>query len=223
MIHYYSWDTSNSRKAAILLEELGLQYRYVPVDLYRGEHRSAWFSKLNINRKIPVLVDDNGPEGRPMQISESGAILLYLAERYECALLPKDPFERALVFQWLMFQMSSVGPMFGQALHFYKDVEEIHPYSLTRYMNEVHRLVEVMESHLRGRRYFASYYSIADIAIYPWVARHDWFNVNLEKYPNLHQWYVELGERPQVAKGMEALKVTTKPPTLHNSPQGIVP
>ena len=220
MIHYYSWDTSNSRKAAILLEELDLQYRYVPINLHKGEHRSAWFSKLNINRKIPVLIDDNGPDGRPIQVSESGAILLYLAERYESNLLPKDPFERAIVFQWLMFQMSGVGPMFGQALHFYRDAEEIHLYSLTRYMDEVHRLFEVMESHLMGSHYFASHYSIADIAIYPWVARHERFDVNLDQYPNLHQWYVELSKRPQVARGMQALKAMTKP--SHASSQGLI-
>lgn len=205
MIHYYGWDTSNSRKATILLEELGVSYQYIPVNLRQKEQRSDWFLQLNRNGKIPVLIDDQGLDGSPVTLSESGAILIYLAERYASPLLPSAPQARARTMQWLMFQMAGLGPMAGQALHFYKDSEEIHPYSLERFMGETEHLYRVMDDHLGEHQFFSGDYSIADIAIYPWIARHEWLDIELANYPHLRRWFLALSERPQIQRGMAAL------------------
>jgi GST-like protein len=205
MLNLYSWDTSNGRKIAIMLEELGLDYRYHPIDISQGEQHSDKFLAINPNGKIPVIIDPDGPEGKPITIFESGAILIYLAEKYNSSLLPQQPQERMQVLQWLMFQMGSIGPMFGQALHFYKYADEVVPYATDRYMKEALRLYGVMNDWLENRDYFAAHYSIADIAIYPWIARWQWLDIDWNKFPNLKAWYDRLSERPAIQKGLSAL------------------
>ena len=194
MIDFYGWNTSNGRKIAILLEELGVEFNYRPVDIGAGEQFSDEFKKLNPNAKIPVIVDHQGPNGQAITVFESGAIMVYLAEKVASPLFPSDAVQRSGVMQWLMFQMGGVGPMFGQALHFYKYSDEKHPYSIDRYMGELHRLIGVMDQHLSQNTFFAGDYSIADTAIYPWIARHEWydwtgantpiFNAGLTKCPS---------------------------------------
>ena len=203
MIDFYGWNTSNGRKIAILLEELGIEFNYRPVDITAGEQFSDEFKKLNPNAKIPVIVDHQGPDGQAITVFESGAIMVYLAEKVASPLFPSDAVRRTEVMQWLMFQMGGVGPMFGQALHFYKYSDEKHPYSIDRYMGELHRLIGVMDQHLSQNTFFAGDYSIADIAIYPWIARHEWYDLDWSKYPNLQRWFDQVSERPAVQKALQ--------------------
>ena len=151
MLKYYAWDTSNGRKAAILLEELGIKYQYHGVNINKGEQFSDEFKALNPNSKIPLLIDDENN----ITLSESGAILMYLAEMHNPEFYPKENQKRYQVIKWLMFQMSSIGPMFGQALHFFKYTNEEIPYGVKRYVSEVHRLLNVMDKHLENKKYFA--------------------------------------------------------------------
>ena len=162
---------------------------------------------INPNGKIPAIVDPQGPHGSPITLFESGAILIYLAEKQGSPLWPQDPYERAQVLQWLMFQMGGVGPMFGQALHFYKYTDENVPYATERYMKEVYRLLQVMDHWLVDRDYFATNYSIADIAIYPWIARGEWLDIDWVNYPSLKRWYDLLSKRPAIQKGLTALAI----------------
>ena len=205
MLNLYSWDTSNGRKIAIMLEELGLDYRYHPIDISQGDQFSKDYLTINPNAKIPAIIDSDGPQGKPITIFESGAILIYLAERSGSALWPQQTYERTQVLQWLMFQMGSVGPMLGQAMHFYKYANEDIPYATDRYMKEALRLYRVMDNWLENHDYFATHYSIADIAIYPWIARWQWLDIDWTKYPNLQNWYSRLSERPAIQKGLNSL------------------
>ena len=205
MLNLYSWDTSNCRKIAIMLEEIGQSYQYHPINIAQGEQHSDKFLAINPNGKIPVIIDPDGPQGKPITIFESGAILIYLAEKSGSQLWPQEPNERLLVLQWLMFQMSSIGPMFGQAMHFYKYADEVVPYATERYMREALRLYRVMDNWLENHDYFATHYSIADIAIYPWIARWQWLDIDWTKYPNLQNWYSRLSERPAIQKGLNSL------------------
>ena len=206
MIDFYGWNTSNGRKVAILLEELELPYRYHPVDINKGEQHQEWFTKLNPNTKIPVIVDKDGSSDNQWVVFESGAILIYLAEKAGSKLYPTGPEQRTTVLQWLMFQMGGIGPIFGQALHFYKYASEKHPYSIDRYMGELHRLFGVMEQHLSEHTYFADQYSIADIAIHPWIARHEWYDLDWELYPNVERWYRTISERLAVKRALASLE-----------------
>ena len=205
MLNLYSWDTSNGRKISIMLEELEIDYQYHPIDISEGDQFTQNFLAINPNGKIPAIIDPDGPQEKPITIFESGAILIYLAEKYNSSLLPQQPQERMQVLQWLMFQMGSIGPMFGQALHFYKYADEVVPYATERYMKEVLRLYGVMNDWLENRNYFATQYSIADIAIYPWIARWQWLDIDWNIFPNLKDWYDRLSERPAIQKGLSAL------------------
>ena len=205
MIHLYSWDTSNGRKIPIMLEELELTYQYHPIDISQGDQFTDDYLAINPNAKIPAIIDTDGPQGKPITVFESGAIPIYLAEKYNSSLLPEQSHERMQVLQWLMFQMGSVGPMFGQALHFYKYASEPIPYATERYMKEALRLYRVMDDWLVNREYFATNYSIADIAIFPWIARWMWLDIDWNKFPNLKAWYDRLSARPTIQKGMNAL------------------
>ncbi len=205
MIDLYSWNTANGRKIAILLEELKLPYRYHPVDITNGEQFSAEFVALNPNSKIPAIIDSDGPDGQPITIIESGAIMIYLADKAHSSLNPTDPRQRVNVLEWLMFQMGGVGPNFGQALHFYKYAKEKVPYGIERYMTEFHRLCKVMDSRLQGRDYIAGDYSIADISIYPWLARWKWLDLDWAQYPNLERWFEAVSQRDAVKRGLEVL------------------
>ena len=206
MITLYTWGTPNGRKISIALEEFGLPYEVVAVDLARGEQFEPGFAALNPNGKIPVIVDTDGPGDSPITIIESGAILLYLAEKTG-KLLPEDLRSRLEAMQWLMFQMGSVGPMLGQAHHFLRFAPEVIPYAIERYSKEVLRIYAVLNARLTGRTWLAGdEYSVADIATYPWLARHDWQGVDLKRFPEVHRWYSAMSARPAVQRGMEEPK-----------------
>lgn len=203
MMKLYTWPTPNGRKVSIALEELGLPYQVQPVNITRNEQLRPEFLTLNPNHKIPVLVDPHGPDGQPITLIESGAILIYLAEKTG-QLLPSEPRARLEALQWLMFQMGGVGPMLGQAHHFLRFAPEVLPYAIDRYSKEANRIYGVLETRLTGRQWLAGDdLSIADIATYPWIARHDWQGIDLKKFPTLKNWYDRLGARPAVQRGME--------------------
>ncbi|PKO80545.1 MAG: glutathione S-transferase, partial [Betaproteobacteria bacterium HGW-Betaproteobacteria-13] len=188
MITLHTWATPNGRKVSIALEELGLEYETRAIDITRKDQFAPEFAALNPNNKIPVLVDSEGPEGQPFTVIESGAILIYLAEK--CGrLLPTDARERSEALQWLMFQMGSVGPMLGQIHHFLRFAPDVIPYAIDRYSREGARIYGVLNTRLKGRDWLAgSTYSIADIATYPWIARHEWQGIDLARFPEVQRW-----------------------------------
>jgi GSH-dependent disulfide-bond oxidoreductase len=201
MIELYTWTTPNGRKVSIMLEETGLSYNVHPVDIGKGEQFRPEYIAINPNSKIPAIIDSDGPGGAPLALFESGAILIYLAEKTG-KLLPRDPVARLLALQWLMFQMGGVGPMFGQAHHFLRAAPEPVPYGIERYTKETRRLYGVLDRRLGEAAYLAGDYSIADIATFPWVARHEWHKVELAEFPNVARWYAAIAARPAVARGM---------------------
>jgi GSH-dependent disulfide-bond oxidoreductase len=202
MIDLYTWSTPNGRKVSIALEELRLPYNVHSISIGQNDQFKPEFIAINPNSKIPAIVDSDGPEGEPISIMESGAILIYLAEKTG-KLMPASPRRRSLALQWLMFQMGGVGPMFGQVHHFLRAAKEPVPYAIERYTKETQRLYGVLDARLGGREYLADEYSIADIATYPWVARYEWHRARLEDFPNVHRWFEALGQRPAVQAGMK--------------------
>jgi GST-like protein len=205
MIQLYTWGTPNGKKVSIMLEEIGMPYEVHPINLGQGDQLKPDYLAINPNNKIPSIVDTDGPDGKPLTLFESGAILMYLAEK-SGKLWPADMRQRYLVIQWLMFQMGGVGPMFGQANYFFR-LEEKVPYAIERYHKEALRLYGVLEKALTQNEYLAREYSIADIATYPWVWRHEMHHVKLEEFPNVKRWYDKISERPAVKRGMEIPKV----------------
>ncbi len=201
MIDLYTWKTPNGRKVSIMLEEVSLPYKVIPVNLRNREQFASEYIVINPNSKIPSIVDHDGPGGKPYSLFESGAILMYLAEKTG-KLMPTEVGRRYKVIQWLMFQMGGVGPMFGQANHFIRSEEKI-AYGIERYSKETRRLYAVLNKRLGEAEFLAGDYSIADIATYPWVGRYDWHQVNLEEFPNVHRWFKVIGSRPAVQRGME--------------------
>lgn len=199
MIDLYTSTTPNGRKVTILLEELQVPYRLHHLDLGKGEQKTPEFLAINPNGKIPALVDEDGAQGK-VTIFESGAILIYLAER-EGKLLPREGQARYEALTWLMFQMGGIGPMFGQA-GFFKHAKEQVPLAIDRYFGEARRLLDVLEGRLATHQYLAGEYSIADIATYPWVASGTAF-LGLETGPNVRGWLARVGERPAVKRGMQ--------------------
>jgi GST-like protein len=186
-----------------MLEELGIEYKVHEVNIGKNEQYEASFLEISPNNKIPVIIDSNGPGGIPFRLFETGAILIYLAEKIGSELLPSDPIARAITIQWLMFQMGGVGPMFGQAHVFLFKPKEDVPLAADRYHKETKRLYSVMNQRLGEVKYLAGEdYTIADIATYPWVQRKNRHFVELEEYSNVKQWYDDLSERPAVKKGM---------------------
>jgi len=203
MIYLYTWGTPNGRKVSIMLEELGMEYNVHEVNIGKGEQREPEFLAICPNNKIPAIVDSDGPGGAPLNLFETGAILVYLAEKAGSDLYPTDPRQRAITMQWLMFQMGGVGPMFGQAHVFMHNPKVEVPLAIERYHNETKRLYRVMDGHLANAKYFAGDdYTIADIATYPWVQRHNRHQVELADFANVKRWYDELSARPAVEKGM---------------------
>lgn len=201
VIDLYTWSTPNGRKVSIMLEETGLPYRVHPIDINKGEQHTPQFLAINPNNRIPAIVDQKGPDGKPFQLFESGAILLYLAWKTE-RFLPREATAQFESIQWLMFQMGGVGPMFGQAHHFLRAAPEPNPYGIERYTKETRRLYKVLDGHLAKHQYLAAEYSVADMATYPWIARHDWHKVALDDFPSVKRWYDEVGARPAVQAGM---------------------
>ena len=206
MIDLYTWGTPNGRKVSIMLEECALPYRVHPINIGTNKEQFApEYLKINPNGKIPSIVDPDGPDGKPIAMMESGAILIYLAEKTGKLFPQKRRYE---VLQWLMFQMGGVGPMFGQAHHFMRAKKDEIPYGSERYGNEAKRLYGVMDRQLEKNECISgSEYSIADIALYPWVARHEWHRVELGAFPAVKRWYEALGARPAVARGMSVPQV----------------
>ncbi|HEY2925638.1 glutathione S-transferase N-terminal domain-containing protein [Piscinibacter sp.] len=211
MIEVYSWATPNGHKVHIMLEECGLPYRVIPVDIGAGDQFTPEFLAISPNNKIPAIVDPDGPDGAPISLFESGAILLYLAAKTG-RFMPEATAARYEVLQWLMFQMGSVGPMLGQAHHFRIYAPEKIEYAINRYTNEARRLYAVMDKRLGKSRYIGGpAYTIADIAIFPWLR--SWKNQGIDwnDYPQLKGWFDEMAARPAVQRGVEVLASRRKP------------
>lgn len=204
MIELYSFPTPNGWKASIALEELGLPYTLHPVDISRGEQFEPSFLEISPNNRVPAIIDRD-PEGGGEAISvfESGAILLYLAEKTG-RLLPADWRRRVAAIEWLMWQMGGLGPMCGQAGHFLNYAPEPIEYGIERYSNEVRRLYGVLDRRLDGREFIADEYSVADIAAWPWVSLHGLHRIDPAEFPNVERWYQAIGEREAVVRGTEA-------------------
>ena len=201
MIDLYTWGTPNGRKVSIMLEECALPYLVHPIDIIKGDQFTADFIAINPNSKIPAIIDQDGPGGTPFPLFESGAILIYLAEKTG-RFLPADARGRYETLQWLMFQMGGIGPMFGQTHHFRKFAPEQIPYAIERYTKETRRLYGVLNTRLGQREFVAGEYSIADMAIYPWCQRADWQGVALDDFPWVRRWMERMAERPAVERGM---------------------
>ncbi len=202
MVDLYTWATPNGRKVSIMLEEVALPYEVHPVNLRNRDQFKPDFLAVGPNNKIPAIIDRDGPNGKPYSLFESGAILMYLAEKMDL-LLPKETLARYEVIQWLMFQMGGVGPMFGQAHHFIRSAKEKVSYAIERYRNETRRLYGVMDRRLNEHEFLAGDHSIADIATYPWVSRYDYHEVNLEEFSNVKRWFDIISSRPAVQRGMK--------------------
>ncbi len=200
MIDLYTWSTPNGYKVSIALEELALPYRVHPIDITKGEQHAPAFLAISPNNKIPAIVDQEGPDGAPLAIFESGAILIYLANKTG-KLLPSEPRAYYDVMQWLMFQMGGVGPMFGQAHHFRRFAPEEVPYAKERYTKETHRLYGVMDRQLAERDFLAGAYSIADIACWGWVSRWEWHGIDWADFPHVQRWFEAIAARPAVQRG----------------------
>ena len=211
MIKLYSWPTPNGNKVHIMLEECGLAYEAIPVNIGSGEQFKPEFLKISPNNKVPALVDTDGPDGRPIALFESGAILLYLAAKTG-RFLPNSDRQKFEVLQWLMFQMGGVGPMLGQTHHFRIYAPEKLPYAIDRYTNEARRLYGVMNTQLASHRYIAgASYSVADMAIFPWLR--NWANQGIDwaDYPHLKTWFDKIARRPAVVRGVSVLAHLRKP------------
>jgi len=210
MIDLYSWATPNGHKVHIMLEECALPYRVHPIDIGAGDQFSREFLAISPNNKIPALVDSDGPDGRPISMFESGAILIYLASKTG-RLLPEGVRERYVALQWLMFQVGHVGPMLGQAHHFRQYAPERIEYAVDRYTREAARLYGVMDLRLAEVPYFAGTYSVADIALYPWTRSHENQGIDLAQFPNVRRWQQAITARPAVQRGLEVLKDRRRP------------
>jgi len=204
MIQLYTWATPNGKKASIMLEEIGMPYEVHPINIGQGDQFKPEYLAINPNNKIPSIIDPDGPGGKSFTLFESGAILMYLAEK-SGKLWPADMRQRYTVLQWLMFQMGGVGPMFGQANYFYR-LEEKIPFAIERFHKEALRLYAVLEKALGKSEFLAGEYSIADIATFPWVWRHEMHHVKLEDFPKVKRWYDNISNRPAVKRGMEIPK-----------------
>ena len=208
MIDLYTWSTPNGRKVSILLEELGQDYTVHSVDIGAGDQNTPEFLRIGPNNKVPVIFDhDTG-----MSLMESGAIMLYLAEKHN-QFLPKNDTGRAAVMEWLMWQMGGLGPMLGQAHHFLHFNPGKSDYAEIRFRNEVARLYGVLDKRLDGRNYICDNYSIADMACWPWVSRYEWQRINLAEYSNVRSWYKRLLKRDAVQKGYHVPKKMNEIPT----------
>ena len=214
MIDLYFWPTGNGKKISIMLEECGLEYRVIPVNINKGDQLTPEYTAINPNNKMPSIVD-HAAAGGPLAIFESGAILQYLAEKTG-RLLPADTAGRYRVLQWVYWQVGGLGPMAGQAHHFLRYSPQKIEYAMHRFRTEVARLYKVMDRQLARQPYLAGEYSIADIAAWPWVVRYDWQGQKLEDFPNVKRWFEAVGARPAVQRGAAVgadLLTAAPPPT----------
>jgi len=210
MIDLYTWTTPNGRKVSMLLEELGVDYKVFPIDISNGEQFTPDFLKISPNNRIPAIVDhDTG-----MYLMESGAIMLYLADKYDRFQVEGPEYWRMI--EWLMWQMGGLGPMLGQVHHFVKYNAGISAYAEERYSTEARRLYKVLNTRLEGREYVAGegrgVYTIADMSMFPWIARHDWQQIDLNEFPNVSDWYVRIAKRPATPRGYHVPKLATEIP-----------
>ncbi|CAG2143257.1 Disulfide-bond oxidoreductase YfcG [Cupriavidus yeoncheonensis] len=211
MIDVYSWPTANGHKVHIMLEECGLEYKVHPINIGGGDQFGEDFLKISPNNKIPAIVDPDGPDGQPISLFESGAILLYLAGKTG-KFLPEDVRGKYEALQWLMFQMGGVGPMLGQANHFRLYAPEKIEYAVNRYTNEAKRLYGVIDTRLSRHEWLAGeQYTIADIATFPWLRGWQNQGMELDQYPHLKRWFNTIAERPAVKRGVEVLAGARKP------------
>ena len=205
MLELYTWPTPNGHKIHIMLEECGLEYNVHPVDIGAGDQFDPEFLKISPNNKMPALIDPDGPGGEPISLFESGAILIYLAEKTG-KFLPAEPRARYATLQWLMFQMGSIGPMLGQAHHFLRYAPEDVEYGKNRYRNEANRLYGVLDRRLEESPFVAGDdYTIADIAIWPWTRTPDRQGVYRDEFPNFVRWHDQIAQRPAVQRGIQVL------------------
>jgi GST-like protein len=205
MIDVYSWHTSNGRKVHIMVHELGIDHVMHPIDIGAGDQFTPEFTAINPNQKIPAIIDSDGPNGAPYTLFETGAILMYLAEKTG-RFMPEDTARCYEVIQWLMFQMGGIGPNFGQAHHFRRAAKERVPYAINRFTDETRRLWGVLDGRLDGRDWLAAdEYTIADMAMFPWCARYEWQGIALEEFPNVKRWFDTMMARAAVQRGMEPL------------------
>jgi GST-like protein len=205
MIELYTWPTPNGHKVHIMLEETGLPYNVHAVNIGAGDQFDPAYLKLNPNNKMPTIVDTEGPSGKPYTVFESGAILMYLAEKTG-RFMPKDMAGRYTVVQWVMFQMGAIGPMFGQAHHFRNYAPEKIQYAIDRYTNEAGRLYGVVDRRLAEVEYLAGGdYTIADMAAFPWMLGPERKGQNADDFPNVKRWLAAIEARPAVQRGMKVL------------------
>jgi len=203
-IDLYTWATPNGRKVSVMLEEVGLPYTEHAINISKGEQFAPEFLKISPNNRIPAIVDPDGPDGAPISVFETGAILIYLGEKTG-KFIPTDARKRIAMLEWLMWQMGGFGPMLGQAHHFLGLDTQV-PYGSERYVKESHRLYGVMDRRLEDNEYLAGdEYTIADIATYPWAHRHPRHKVDIASFKNVKRWYDAIGARPAVQKGMPTL------------------
>jgi len=206
MIDLYSWPAPNGHKAQILVEELGIPYRLIPINITKGDQHEPSYRQINPNSKIPTIVDHAPRDGgAPITVFETGAILLYLADK-ENRFIPEDPRQRNEVMQWLFWQVGGLGPIMGQAQHFFRYAPEPIPYAITRYQNETRRLLKVLDDRLQGREFVCGTYSIADMACFPWVRIHKLTGVSLDEFPRVLAWYGRVRSRPAVGRGLDLLR-----------------
>ena len=204
MIELFTWPTPNGHKVHIMLEETGLKYLVRAIDINKGEQFNPNFLKISPNNKMPAIIDRNGLNGEQYSVFESGAILMYLAEKTG-KFMHQDIARRYQVIQWLMFQMGNIGPMFGQAHHFRQYAPQNIPYAVDRYTKEAGRLYGVLDRQLNQREYLAEDYSIADIAIFPWTRSFERQGQTLDDYPNVKRWYEDINSRPAVKRALKVL------------------
>jgi GSH-dependent disulfide-bond oxidoreductase len=207
MIDLYTWTTPNGRKISIMLEEIGMPYRAIPVDIGNEEQFEESFLRISPNNKIPAIVDRD----TDLSLMESGAILIYLADKTGRLLPPEGP-ARYRVLEWLMMQMGSVGPMLGQAHHFHRFNRGKAPYAEERYLSEAARIYGVLDRRLSQSEYLAGEYSIADIATWPWISRYEWHRIDWQSYPSLKRWYLDISGREAVRRGYDVPRPTTPIP-----------
>jgi len=202
MYNIYNWPTSNGRKINIMVEEIGVEYKIHPIPIGKDAQFTPEFTALNPNQKIPAIVDQDGPGGKPYTLFESGAILMYMGEKHG-QLFPQDMAKRYEVVQWLMFQMGGVGPIFGQTHHFRRAAPEKVPYGIERYTKETRRLWGVMDGRLADNEWLAAgEFTIADIAVFPWTMRYEWQGISLDEFPNVKRWYEAIDARSGVQRGL---------------------
>jgi GST-like protein len=211
MIELFGGQTPNVFKPLIALEELGADYRRVPLDILKGEQFTPEYLAISPNNRVPAMVDHDPVDGQgPLSVFESGAILLYLADKHG-ALIPQDPRGRSAVIEWVMWQMAGQGPMVGQAGHFRNYAPEQIPYAIERYSKEAQRLYRVLDTRLEGREFIAGNYSIADIACWPWIIFRASHGVAIEDFPNIERWYRAIEARPAVRRALDGFEPTAMP------------